>query len=76
MILEKVFQPTNLRLPKGKVRRDKLGVWDWQIQATIYKRDKQQGPTLYYGTGNNTSYPIGNGKEYGKKREISFSIRS
>ena len=25
--------------------RDKLGVWDWQIQTTIYKIDKQ-GPTV------------------------------
>ena len=26
--------------------RDKLGVWDLQIQTTIYKIDKQQGPTV------------------------------
>ena len=26
--------------------RDKLGVWDQQIQTTIYKTDKQQGPTV------------------------------
>ena len=26
--------------------RDKLGVWDRQIQTTIYKIDKQQGPTI------------------------------
>ena len=25
--------------------KDKLGVWDQQIQTTIYKTDKQQGPT-------------------------------
>ena len=25
--------------------RDKLGVWDQHIQTTIYKIDKQQGPT-------------------------------
>ena len=29
-------------LPKW---RAKLGVWDQQIQATIYKIDEQQGPT-------------------------------
>ena len=29
---------------KGR-ERDKLGVWDWQIQTTMYKIDKQQGPT-------------------------------
>ena len=27
-------------------RRDKLGVWDWQIQITVYKIDKQQGPAV------------------------------
>ena len=25
---------------------DKLGVWDLQIQTTIYKIDNQQGPTV------------------------------
>ena len=25
---------------------DKSGVWDQQIQTTIYKIDKQQGPTV------------------------------
>ena len=28
--------------------RDKLGVWDQQIHTTIYKVDKQQGPTVQY----------------------------
>ena len=38
---------TDLWLPKGKGGdRDKLGVWDQQIQTTIYKIDKQQGPTV------------------------------
>ena len=31
----------------GGGRRDKLGVWDYQIQTTIYKIDKQQSPTVY-----------------------------
>ena len=35
----------NLRLPKGKVG-DKLGVWKQQIQTTIYKIYKYQGPTV------------------------------
>ena len=40
-------QKTNLWLPKGKARgRDKLGVWGKQIHTTIYKIDKQQGPTV------------------------------
>ena len=29
-------QKTNLWLPKGKWG-DKSGVWDWQMQATVYK---------------------------------------
>ena len=28
--------------------KDKLGVWDKDIHITIYKRDKQQGPTLQH----------------------------
>ena len=31
---------------RGKGGRDRLGVWDQQIQTTIYKRGKQQGPTV------------------------------
>ena len=27
-------------------KRDKLGVWDYQIQTIIYKIDKQQGHTV------------------------------
>ena len=27
------------------VRTDKLRVWDYQIPTTVYKADKQQGPT-------------------------------
>ena len=38
---------TNLWLPKGKGGgRDKSGVWDKHIHTTIYKIDKQQGPTV------------------------------
>ena len=39
-------QKTNLWLPKGKEGRDKLGVWDQQIQTTIL--NKQQGPTVQH----------------------------
>ena len=41
---------TNLWLPKGKggQGREKLGVWDSQIQTTIYKIGKQQGPTVQH----------------------------
>ena len=30
---------------KGE-RRDKLGVWDYQIHTTIYKIDEQKSPIL------------------------------
>ena len=35
---------TNIKL--GMLVRDKSGVWDWHIHTTIYKIDKQQGPTV------------------------------
>ena len=38
---------------KEQGRGDKL-VWDWQIQTTIYKIDKQQGFT--YSTENYTQH--------------------
>ena len=40
---------TGLWLPRGRGgewRRDGLGVWDEQMQAIIYRTDKQQGPTI------------------------------
>ena len=33
---------------RGKAGGDKVGVWDQQIQTTIYKIDKQQGPTVQH----------------------------
>ena len=33
---------------RGKGERDRLGVWDQQIQTTMYKADKQQGPIVYH----------------------------
>ena len=56
----------NLWLPKGKhMERDKLGVWVWQIQTTIYERNK----TLLYSMGNYIQYVVitFNGKEYKKE---------
>ena len=46
----------------------KLGVWDQQIQTTVYKIDKQQSPTVV-STGNYIQYLIidHNGKEYEKE---------
>ena len=38
---------TNFWLPKGEGdERDKLVIWDQQIQTTMYTTDKQQGPTV------------------------------
>ena len=35
--------------PRGKEwGRDKLGVWNQQIQTSIYKIDKQQDSTVYH----------------------------
>ena len=51
---------------KGKGWRDKLGVWDQQIQTTIYKINNK---VLLYSTGNYIQYPLvnHNGKEYEKE---------
>ena len=38
-------QKPKLWLTRWK-REGKLGVWDEQIHATIYKIDKQKGPTV------------------------------
>ena len=46
-------QKTNLLLPKRKeVEKDKLGVWDQQIQTTTYKIENIKD--LLYSTGNST----------------------
>ena len=41
---------TNLWLPKKKDKwgRDKLRVWDWHTNTTIYKIDNRQGPTAWH----------------------------
>ena len=46
--------------------RDKLGVWDYQIQTTIYKINNK---VLLCSTGNYIQYPVlnHNGKEYEKE---------
>ena len=33
---------------REKEGRDKLSVWNQQTQTTIYKTDKQQGPTVQH----------------------------
>ena len=41
-------QKTNLWSPNRKWERDQLGIWDEQIHTTVYKIDKQQGPTVQH----------------------------
>ena len=57
------IQKTNLWLPKGKGGRDKLGVWDYQIQTNIYKINNKD---LLNRTGNSIQYLVinYNEKEY------------
>ena len=57
-------QKTNLWLPKGKEGRDKLGVWDQQIQTTIYKINNKD---LLQSTGNRIPYLIINYNGKNKK---------
>ena len=37
--------------------RDRSGVWDWHIYATIFKTDNQQGPTGH-STRNSAQYSV------------------
>ena len=46
---------------------DKLGVWDQQIQTTIYKIYKHQGPTVQHRELYSIFVINYNGKEYGKE---------
>ena len=36
--------------------RDKLGVWELRTQITIYKKDKQQDPTVQHRELHSISY--------------------
>ena len=56
--------PNPEEYPKKKLAC-KLRVWDWQVQTSIYRMDKQ-GPTVY--TGDCIPCPVTNhnGKEYEK----------
>ena len=48
--------------------------WDQQIQTSIQRMDKQQGPTVY--TGNYIQYSVinHNGKEYEKECNVWICI--
>ena len=53
---------------EGEGKREKLGVWDWQIQTTIYKTDKQQGSTVQnIYTGKYVQYLLTTYNRYGKE---------
>ena len=58
---------------KGKGEKDKLGIWDQQIQTTMCKADKQQSPTVQYR--NYIQYLIikHNGKEYEKEYTYRYN---
>ena len=49
-ILPKQKETHKLVVAKGQERwgRDGLGVWDQQMQSSIYRMDKQQGPTVQH----------------------------
>ena len=46
----------------GNWGRDKLGVWDWQMPATVYKIDEQGAP------GNREVYSISSNKLQWKRK--------
>ena len=51
----------------GGWERDKLGVWDQQMQTIIYRMDKQQGPTVQHRELYSISWVNHHGKEYEKE---------
>ena len=55
---------TDIETKERGLERDKLGVWDSQIQTTVHKIEKNK--VLLYSTGNYVQYPTINhkGKEY------------
>ena len=62
----------------GDVGRDGVGVWDQQMQAIIYRMDKQEwinNKVLLYSTGNYIQHPVinHNGKGY-KKKNVQMCI--
>ena len=61
-------QKTSSWLPEGKGRgRDKLGIWNQQIQSTIYKINRQEGSTIHHRELYSISYnKLYSGKEHEK----------
>ena len=57
-----------LTATKGEEGRNELGVWDWQIQTTIYKIDKK---VLLCSTGDYIQYPISHNE---KENSILYTI--
>ena len=63
-------QRTDLLLPRGRgVGEGWIGSWGQQMETSIYRMDKQQGPTNYI------QYPVinHNGKEYKKERMYIYN---
>ena len=60
---------TNLRLPKGRSGKDKLGSWDQYIHTTIYIK-YIRNKDLKYSTGNYTQYLVIREKNLKKKGYI------
>ena len=52
---------------KREQGKDKLRVWDQQIQTTMYKTDTQQGPTVWHRNYIWCPTINHNGKEYEKE---------
>ena len=55
------------------VGRDKLGVWDQQIQTTTYEIDKQQGPTVQHSRIENIQYPVINQNKKNMKKIFIYN---
>ena len=51
------------------MREGRIGSWGQQMETSIYRMDKQQGPTNYI------QYPVinHNGKEYKKERMYIYN---
>ena len=65
--IDSQIQRTDLWLPWLGWGRDELGVWDQQMQAIMYKMDKEQGPTESHRKLIKYLVINQNGKEYEKE---------
>ena len=56
--------------------RNNLGVWDQQIQTTIYKTDKQDRYPCTHSTGNCIQYLVKNYNGRNQKKNIYIYIHT